>query len=435
MADDDAPVKAPEHEIGYANPHADKYWSIDADVETVPELAWPHSTRVYDKMRRTDTQVQAVLKAVTLPIRATPWRIDPAGARPEVAEYVAYQLGLPLSEGDAPAPLRRRHRFSWSRHLPQALRCVALGATYFEQVVTVTPDRAAPNGHRVDLRKLAPRPSRTLHDILVDRDGGLIGIEQSPPAQVFGLRSKEAATVRSGDPILIPVNRLIAYVHEFEDSDWAGTSILRAAYKNWLLKERLLRIETMAIDRNGVGIPDYEAPEGAKKKDIAKGKEMANAYRAGDQSGLSRPSGSKFTLRGVQGLLMPARPAIEYHDAQIGRAALAHFLNLDGAGGSYALASTQADLFATGVTGTAVEVRDTAQAHLVEDLVDWQYGPEEPAPRLVFDDIGASDMAIAQAIRTLVDSGVISPDGVLENWTRRSLGIPDADDATRKESA
>lgn len=434
MADIDSPVKAPDHEIGYANPHGDKYWSIDADVETVPELAWPHSIRVFEKMSRTDTQVGSVLKAVTLPIRATPWRIDPDGASPEVANYIAAQLNLPLTEGKAPTPLRSRHRFSWSRHLPQALRCLALGANYFEQVVTVTPDRTAPNGYRVDLRKLAPRPARTLHDILVARDGGLIGIEQSPPAQVFGLRSKEAATVRSGDPVFIPVSRLVAYVHELEDSDWAGTSILRTAYKNWLLKERLLRIETMAIDRNGVGIPDYEAPDGATKQDLVKGKEMANAYRAGDQSGMSRPFGSKFTLRGVQGLLMPARPAIEYHDAQIGRAALAHFLNLDGAGGSYALASTQADLFITSLSATAEEVRSTAQAHLVEDLVDWQFGPDEPAPKLVFDDIGSSDMAIAQAIRTLVDSGVISPDGVLENWTRRSLGIPDAEDTTRKDT-
>lgn len=424
---DTAPSKAPVHEVGYANPHADRYWSIDADLETVPELAWPESIRVFEKMERTDAQVGSVLKAVTLPIRATQWRIDPAGARPEVAEYIAAQLALPLTEGEAPRQLRRRSRFSWSAHLPKALRSLALGSAYFEQIVTVTPDRAAPNGHRVDLRKLAPRPARTLHDILVARDGGLIGIEQSPPAQVLGLRSKESLTVRSGDPVFIPVNRLVGYVHDLQDSNWAGTSILRTAYKHWLLKERLLRIETMAIDRNGVGIPDYEAPDEATQKDLKKGKEMANAYRAGDQSGLSRPHGSKFRLVGVDGLLMPARPAIEYHDAQIGRAVLAHFLNLDGKGGSYALASTQDDLFATGVTATAMEVRDTGQAHVVEDLVDWQFGPDEPAPQLVFDDIGSSDMAIAQALRTLVDSQVISPDGKLENWTRRSLGIPDAE--------
>lgn len=412
-----APVSG---ERGYANPHAGaSYWTIDADLETVPELAWPESINVYNRMRRGDSQVISVLKAVTLPIRSTPWRISPGEARPEVAAYISDELGLPLTEGAKKAMPRTRGRFSWSEHLRQALLCLPLGAMYFEQVVRVD------DAGNVHLRKLAPRMPHTLHDIHVASDGGLISIEQSPPAQVVGMRSPDRSTLRVGESVTIPVERLVAYVNEMEGSDWAGTSLLRGAYKHWLIKDRLLRVEAVSVERNGMGVPVYTGPPNAGDEDLEKGRKMANEYRAGDSSGAAIPFEAKLDLKGVNGNLVPAREVINYHDAQIGRTALAHFLNLDGKGGSYALASTQADLFITSLTGVAQMIADTATAHIVEDLVDWQFGLDEPAPRIVFDDIGSSDAAVAQAIRTLVDSGVISPDQTMEDWARRSLGIPD----------
>jgi hypothetical protein len=69
-------------------------------------------------MRRTDAQVASVLRAVTLPIRRT-WRVDPNGARDEVAELVAADLGLPLvgDDGEIAADGRTKDRFSWAEHL------------------------------------------------------------------------------------------------------------------------------------------------------------------------------------------------------------------------------------------------------------------------------------------------------------------------------
>ena len=61
-------------------------------------------------------------------------------------------------------------------------------------------------------------------------------------------------------------------------------------------------------------------------------------------AGAAFPAGAKLEILGVQGNLPDMRLAIEYHDKQIALAGLAHFLNLD-KGGSYALASVQADTF------------------------------------------------------------------------------------------
>ena len=64
--------------------------------ETNPDLTWPLSVEVFDKMRREDSQIGSVLRAVTLPIRGAEWMIDPAGASEEVVDHVATDLGLPV---------------------------------------------------------------------------------------------------------------------------------------------------------------------------------------------------------------------------------------------------------------------------------------------------------------------------------------------------
>ncbi|MBM4580987.1 DUF935 family protein, partial [Rhodococcus hoagii] len=326
------------------------------------------------------------------------------------------QLGLPIVGREGEQLNLAARRFSWSEHLRMALLALPFGAMYFEQVVEFDPTT-----RRYRLRKLAPRMPATLSDIHVARDGGLVGVEQRPPAATWTIRASDAGR------IVIPVDRLVAYVHEREGSNWGGESILRAAYKNWMLKDRLLKLEALTIERNGMGVPVYTNPENASPTDIEKGRQMANSYRAGDAAGASLPYDSKFALMGVTGQLPDPRPAIDYHDAQIGRVALAHFLNLDGQGGSYALASTQADLFTTAVKSVAEMVRDAANRYIVEDLVDWNFGETVAAPQIVFDEISESSLSIANALRTLVDAGVIIPDRSLEEQVRRWLDLPAKD--------
>jgi hypothetical protein len=107
-------------------------------------------------------------------------------------------------------------------------------------------------------------------------------------------------------------------------------------------------------------------------------------------------------------------------------AALAHFLNLD-KGGSYAMASVQADTFTQSVQTVADIIRDTAQAHVVEDLVDINYGIDEGVPLLVCDEIGSRQDATAAALQMLVASGILIPDKRLEAFERQTLGLPSID--------
>jgi hypothetical protein len=366
-----APPK-PVREKGYAIEGAQGWW-VDLTRETTPELRWPLSINVYDRMRRQDAQVSSVLRAVTSPIIRTQWRIDGRGCDPEVTRFVAANLGLPIVDADPGddhrAQLRGRDRFSWTEHLRLALLILPFGHMYFEQVYRFDADTGM-----YRLRKLGPRLPRTISAVNVARDGGLVSIEQ------YGtMTGPDSGTV-------IPVNRLVAYVLEREGGNWLGQSLLRTAYKNWLLKDRALRSWSTAIDRQSMGVPIYEGADG--EASLEAGQQIAANARSGDNAGAAIPHGAAFKLVGVEGTLPDPDKFVRYQDEQIARAVLAHFLNLGTQTGSWALGSTFADFFTLSLQAVAEMVRDTATAHIVEDLVDINFGSTVPAPQIVFDEIG-----------------------------------------------
>ncbi|MFI6368916.1 hypothetical protein ACIBG0_40095 [Nocardia sp. NPDC050630] len=394
----------PTAEIGYATEGYDSsgvgFWQA---AEETPELVWPQCTRVYRRMERQDAQITSVMRAVRLPIRRTNWRIDPNGARPEVVAHIANDLGLPIV-GQAPSNKRRRGRFSWGEHMAAALLCLRYGHQFFEPVWNVGDDGL------YHLRKLGQRLAETISDIEVAPDGGLVSIEQ------YGWGA--------GGAVRIPVERLVAYVVDREGGDWTGQSLLRPAYKHWLIRDRLLRVQAQTIERNGMGVPVYEAGPADDQKQLEAGKKIAQSYKAGSASGAATPYQARLRLAGVEGNLPDAQPAIDYHDAQIGRSVLAHFLNLGNSTGSWALGTTFADFFVMSLQTVAEMIRDTAQAHIVEDLVDANWGPDEPAPRIVFDEIGSRKDATAAALEILVRAGIITPDEAIEQAARQDYGLP-----------
>ncbi len=399
-----SPGPASTRATGYANGTAN-WWQM-VELEETPELRWPQSIPVYRRMRTQDSQVSSVLRAVTSPIMRTRWYVEPGDARPEVAQQVADDLGLPLKGAPGPRVLRTRDHFSWREHLQHTLLMLSYGHMFFE------PEYRFDDRGMARLRKLGARPPWTISKIDVAQDGGLVAIEQPP------LRGETK-------PRRIEVDHLVAYVYERDPGNWLGNSLLRAAYKNWFLKDPTLRVWFQTIQRNGMGIPLYTAAE--EETDLEAGKKMAREWQAGDSAGGAIPNGSKMQLLGVEGELPDARPAVEYHDRAIAKAVLANFLNLDAQGGSYALASVQADTFVQSLQGVAEQIADVTTQHVVEDMVDLNWGPSEPAPQVAFEEIGTRQAATAQALKALFDAGAIFPDRNLEEALRQTYGLPPKD--------
>lgn len=418
-------MASPQTEKGYGT--LTSWWAGIEDLEETPELIWPRNIEMYDRMRRQDAQVISVLRAVTLPIRRTGWRIDPNGARDEVVQLVADDLGLQVNGQPERPVTRTRDRFSWPDHLRLALLMLVFGHSPFEQVYRID-DRG-----RARLRKLGWRPPRTISKIDVAPDGGLVSIEQ-------------AGALVGNAGARMDVDRLVVYVNEREGGNWLGSSLLRPAYKFWVLKDRLLRVQAQTVDRNGMGVPVYTGAEPPlqgtlaereqwAQKDIEAGLALAKAARSGNNAGAAIPHGASLEMKGVTGDLPDADVPIRYYDEQIARAVLANFLNLggDNSKGSYALGETFADFFTLSLQTIAQDVATTATQHIVEDLVDLNWGEAEPAPRIIFDEIGSRHPATAEGIRALVECGALTADERLEQHLRTMYSLPSADPDTARQ--
>ncbi len=415
------PSSAAVRERGYARAGASTFWE-DLTNEATPEVRWPESISVFEAMVRQDAQASSVLSAVATPIMRTTWRIDGTGCRPEVVAHVAADLGLPIvgEENKVPAT-RTRGRFSWTDHLSTAVPDhLQFGHAVFEQVYY--PPRAVADGGDglFHLRKLGYRPARTIAAWNVAPDGGLLSIQQHAAVQLSNaLAAFNVGPV--GDPL--KVDRLVVYTNKRKGSNWIGESVLRAAYKNVMLKDLFLRIDAQVVERNGLGIPVHTAGDNSQEH-IDAGQLIVENLRAGDNSGASLGKDAKLELMGVTGTLPNILEKVKYHDEQISRSVLAHFLNLGSQTGSWALGSTFADFFTLAIQAIAENVRETATNHIVEDLVDINYGQDEPAPRLVFDEIGSRQESILASISSLITAGVLHPDEDLEKFIRSALGLP-----------
>jgi Protein of unknown function (DUF935)/Phage Mu protein F like protein len=410
------PQAAPRHDIGHA---VGTGWSSGYPWDPSEEnaaLTWPLNVAVYDRMRRIDAQVKSVYNAVSLPIRRCLWRIDPNGAPDDAVRLISTDMGLPILGDDTPPrPLRSRQSFDWQTHIREAVLSLIYGHMPFEKRFEIRDDGLA------HLVRLSVRMPPTIAKINTERSGDLVSIEQYPsgvPGDV-------------GPNLVIPVDRLVMYSHEREGGIWQGQSMLRSAYRPFVMKERLVKVDAMKHERNGMGIPFVFAPQGASDAQMKDLNQLASKLRAGEYSGGAIPHGADIKLKGVEGQLPDTIGSIKYHDEQIAREALAQFLELvTSSHGSRALANSLIDFFIMALQSTADEIGSTFNEQLIEPWVDWNWGEDVPAPRLIPGEIGEDHSITADALAQLVTSGALEPDPNLDAWLRENYRMPARDEKT-----
>lgn len=367
------------------------------DFERVPELQWPQSVQTY-RLMLNDAQVMSLLLGLLFPVRSYTWYLKPNGAKPEVVDRVSRNYNLPVGDQRFGDFNRRRAagRFSFEKHLEDALRALQYGHYFFNQV----GDISMVNGRlQWNLRKLAPRPPRTLTEINVAQDGMLESIRQMG-----------APT----DPP-IPINALVAYVWDREGADWAGRSMLRPIYRNHLVKDRILRVGAINIERAG-GIPYANAPEGASGDEIRELDRIVRSFRVGEGAGVALPHGAQLKFAAAAG----GDGAVNYiklQNEEMARAFLSMVQTLgqssSGSGGALALGQVQMDWLGLAQETIAKWFRDVFNEHVIEDDVEWNEGPEEEfAPLLDFETANAPDPEAGFQEADGEDDGLqVEPDG------------------------
>jgi hypothetical protein len=405
-------VTAPTTTKGYVDPYliGASYTSLYTDIlEHIPDLTFPLSVQVYARMRR-DPQLTAILQGWTLQLRRCQWQLDPAGCRPEVVALVADGLGLHVAGKDKPSAARLRG-VSWNEHLAAALRMLTFGFAGFELQADTS------DGKTAKLAGLWERPQWTISHIHADGKTGLFtGITQN-------------AAWHEGSP-QITADRIVWYVNDREGANWAGSSLLRPAYASWLIKEEMRRVHGIANKRWGAGVPVMEALPGTNPTpgQMTEAMQMAAAAQAGMQAGAASPPGFTLKLMGLTGSVPDTLSFMKWLDQQMSRAALMGVIDLgDTANGSRALGDTFMDSFMLALESCAEAVADTATRQIAARIVEWNWGADEPVPRVVASGVGTRREVTAESLNLLMSSGALAADPYLEAWIRREYRLPERD--------
>ena len=374
-------------------------------VEWVPDLMWPMSVHTFAKMR-TDPQLAAILAAYTLPIRRAPWSIDPTGCRPEVAQFVSDNLGLPVAGSDKGTAFRSPVR--WADFLRLATLQLVYGHMPFEKVYDTSSGMAR-------LASVTERMPHTIIDIDIDaRTNALIRARQLAPV--------------GGDPIVLDRERLVWFAHDREGAAWQGRSLLRHAFGPWLIKHEMWRVNATSLRRTGMGIPEVIAPLGATATQISEAQQLASSVRVADQGGVGLPNGFTLRLRGIEGTVPDPMGFITYLDQQMTRGALAGVVDMPGsAHGSRAAAATFVDLLMLSLQSIADHMAETMTTDLAADLVEKNWGLDEPIPAVTVGDVGGRQEVTAVALQALLASGALSADPALESYVRELFSLPQRD--------
>lgn len=383
-------------------------------LEHVPELQWrgggSGSVRTYHMMRN-DAQVQGLFHGTTFPIRRYGWALEPNGAKASIVRALSKDYNLPIRGKEDQHQGRSKGRFSFDNHLRHALLALLYGHMYFEQVGQIRSDGLW------HLTKLGPRMPHSIQRILIDQNGGLSAITQTGTgATPMSLSSMGA--------LRIPVEKLTAYIWEQEGGNWAGRSMLRGIYKNWLLKDTTLRVGAINIERAG-GVPVITGPKGASPDDLAQLALMARQFRVGEGSGGAIPNGSELNLARAAG----GEEAVNFvrlQNDEMARGWLMMFMNLgqSGSHGSYALGSSLIDYVLNTQEIIAKWVCDTFNEHMIEDHVDWNWGEDvDKVPKLVYNRVDDRQLAVKDLVM-MIARGLITVDDELESWIREDYSMP-----------
>lgn len=303
--------KPPTREIGTTAPTATRYPATQGwgyfiqEGENVPELQWPGSIRWYEQMLFGDSMVNQMWLSFAMPLSEYVWAINPNGADPAMTERMAADLGLPVG---LPSPDDEDEytiepglfTFNFLAHLEEALLAVPFGNYPFEKVGVIALD-----GYW-HLQKLAPRHPATVMEM-----------RQTPQGDLVAIRQFSAGIMRNGlaDPPPIPASSLAMYVWRPDArARWIGRPMLRPIYRNWLIRDILIRVDAINHERAG-GVPGIETDETFSGASLTDLQALAVNFRVGEDSGYALPPGAKLVLNKLGGTDVVR--SLEYHDNQI----------------------------------------------------------------------------------------------------------------------
>jgi hypothetical protein len=381
------------------------------------KLQGPTGQKRMREMADNDATIGGILFAMESIILQAGWQVVRGGSEDKdqkAAEFVKENM-LDLSH-------------TWQDFVSEILSLLKFGWAYFELVYKIrggddsdTRFKSRYDDNKIGWRKFALRSQESLHHWELDDTGGIKGMWQSP---AFNGNSQMLV------PTLIPIEKAILFRTKHEKNNPEGRSLLRNAYKAYRIKKVLEELEAIGVERDLVGFPVLQPPEDFDMNDPENvdvkswAQNLITHMKRDEQEGAVVPYGWKLELLGSPGQRQfDISGTIDRWDKRIAMSMLGQFIMLGmDKTGSFALSSTQNDLFMLALVGWIENLAETINRYAVEPLI--RLNPE-------FDSL--DEMPTIEPIRPhppdleelssylfkLSRAGLVMPDEELADFLRR----------------
>lgn len=303
-----------------------------------------------------------------------------------------------------------------------------------------TESRVLPPRLYTTWRRFSPRLPRTIWRWEADAFGELVKI-----VQITWVTQPDGS--QSYQYVDIPAENLLVFTHEKWGDEWTGISILRSAYKPWVMKEMIEKIAGIAYERHGVGylvgyIPRERENDQDLKTEIGKmlGQLRADSYAVmpgpKQMSGSSGPQGYLVEILTPPGGIPNFEPILTYWRSEIAGALLVRFKELGHAAtGARATADVQAAVWYNALHAIARYIESGFNVK-IRQLIDLNYASATRYPKLKAAGIEARNLLeFAQSVALLVDAKMLSPDLNTRQWARATIDAPREDLAETRAQA
>lgn len=363
-----------------------------------PDWSGWNRLKIIDEMRLSDATIQLGLSAVKYPILAANWYVKP---------------GKGLDDDDPKRQfihqeLFQNPNFTFTQLLRQALLYCEYGQMFFEKVWRKRMDE------KIGWKKFAPRLPNTIFRYTMS-DGVTPGIVQ---------------ILRTGGSVDIPLWKLLMLVLDMEGANYEGRSLLRSAYQHYFYKKLYYKIDAIAAERQGCGIPVVHYPSQASPQDKRQAEMYAQQLRVNEQAYSSLPTGFTIDWLDTKGKgLKDVEKMILHHTRQELAAFRAQFLDLGATtAGSENASNDQTELFYLSLNYIARTFQEPLNL-AIRELVDlnWSNTKPDEYPTIEFGELGNFNIAeYSKALLNLSQASIITPDEDLERHVRETMNLPEA---------
>jgi hypothetical protein len=396
------------------------------DEEWHPKLRGTYAPKVYREMADNSSAIGAIRYIIRALVRQVEWRVDSASDDKQAVDAAVFVESCLLDMS---------HTFE--DFISEVLSFLEYGWSYFEVVYKLrkgeTKDsktRSKYEDGKIGWRKLALRPQETLDKWDFDsEDGGLKGMHQYDSY--------------SGKKAFIPIERSILFRTETFKGNPEGRSIFRNAVVDYFYLKRICEIEAIGIERDMTGLITMEVPirilQQASEADKAlftsittmlsqlKRDEREYALVPPELDPEGKPTGYKLKLLSTGGRRQIETTDVKlYYKTGILQSVFAQFIQLGMAGvGSFALASSQTDLFAVALGAFMDVIASTFSRYGIGRLMELNKIPAEYWPTLEHGDIETPPLAeIGAYVQALAGAGQLPEDAGIKRKLLEFAKLP-----------